>query len=197
MAIFAIATNESGPQNTLGVLTVPVSDSDWIRGQKNAEVVIVNYSDFQCPACAYYYEQVKQLEEEFGGQIAVVYRHFPLEQTHKYARLAARVAEASGRQGKFWEMHDMLFINQQAWSENSDPSILFASYAGALGMDMDKFMKDVNSADIDNKISGDYQGGIGAGIQGTPTFFVNGKQIENPRSYEEFKAIIQLEINSQ
>lgn len=195
LAMVAIVSHQPATQNALKDLITPVSASDYIRGSKDAKVVLVEYSDFQCPACGYYYTQVKQLETDFNGNIAVVYRYFPLEQIHKYARSSARVAEAAGRQGKFWEMHDLLFTNQNAWANSSDAASLFLSYAQSLGLDINKFSADLNSSDIDNKINSDYQDGIKQGIAGTPTFFVNGKQIENPASYDAFKDIIQQELN--
>ncbi|PIR44083.1 disulfide bond formation protein DsbA [Candidatus Wolfebacteria bacterium CG10_big_fil_rev_8_21_14_0_10_31_9] len=195
LAIFAIVTNNSGTQSNPANLITPVSDLDWVRGVKDAKVVLVEYSDFQCPACAYYYFQVKKLETDFNGKLKVVYRYFPLEQIHKYARLSARVAESAGKQGKFWEMHDLLFNNQEAWTNSPDATPLFASYANELNLDMNKFVQDINSFDIDNKINSDYEDGAKQGILGTPTFFVNGKKMGNIGSYEEFKKIIGIEIN--
>ena len=193
--IAVVSYKSGGPQGNSGNLTEPVNSSDWIRGSKDAKVVLVEYSDFQCPACDYFYSQVKQLEKDFDGKIAVVYRYFPLEQVHKNARLSARAAEAAGRQGKFWEMHDLLFENQNAWAESSNAIQAFDSYAQSLGLDMNKFNRDINSSDIDVKINNDYQSGVNSGVQGTPTFFINGKQIENPQSYDAFKSIIEAELN--
>lgn len=195
LAIFAIVTNNSGTQGNPANLITSVSDLDWVRGPKDAKVVLVEYSDFQCPACAYYYSQVKKLEVDFNGKLKVVYRYFPLEQIHKYARLSARVAESAGKQGKFWEMHDLLFNNQDAWTNSPDATPLFASYAQSLNLDINKFVQDVNSSNIDNKINSDYEDGTKQGILGTPTFFINGKQISSPSSYEEFKKIIETEIS--
>ena len=96
------------------LLTSAVSDSDWVKGNRSAPVVLVEYSDFQCPACAASAPLVKQLTEEFGNKIAFVYRHFPLPQ-HKNAYPAAQAAEAAGKQGKFWEMADLIFANQTKW----------------------------------------------------------------------------------
>lgn len=93
-----------------------ISPDDWVQGDRNSKVVLIEYSDFQCPACAAYFPIIKQLNEEFDGKIAFVYRHYPLVNIHPYAEPMARAAEAAGKQGKFWEMYDMIFSKQAEWS---------------------------------------------------------------------------------
>jgi len=182
-------------KSKLGVLLNPVSSGDWSRGDKNAKVTLVEYSDFQCPACGYFYGLVKNLEKDFPKDFAVVYRNYPLEQVHKYALLASQAAGAAGVQGKFWEMHDMIFEKQSEWSVSSDVLGSFVVYAKTLGIDVEKFKTDINSKEVNDKIQGDLADGNNQNIQGTPTFFVNGKQIQNPQNYEEFKKLIDTEIN--
>ncbi len=164
-----------------------LTQTDWISGSENASVTLVEYSDFQCPACGAYYPIVKQLKEIFPTQLRVVYRHFPLTTIHRNAKPAARVAEAAGRQEKFWDMHDLLFERQGNWSTTGNPSGIFASYAKELGLDTDRFTRDLGSSSIDNNITAGINSGTALKVQGTPTFFLNGKQIPNPRSIEEFK----------
>lgn len=171
-------------------LTAMLTESDWIRGNKNAKVIITEYSDFQCPACAAYYELVKQAHKDFGDNLAIVYRHFPLRQIHANAEAAALSAEAAGRQGKFWEMHDMIFESQENWKDEKNAQEIFSEYAGKLDLDAERFKLDLNSKELKQKVEADYQSGIKAGVNHTPTFFLNGKEIQNPRSYEEFKQII-------
>ncbi len=178
-----------------GVLINPVNSNDWVRGNKNAKVVLVEYSDFQCPACAYYSGMVKNLERDFLNDLAVVYRHFPLEQIHKYAKLSAQAAEAAGKQGKFWEMHDVLFEKQSEWSVSDDALQNFISYAQTLGLDINRFQTDLNSKDIEDRIQKNIISAYDQKLAGTPTFFLNGKQIQNPKDYEEFKRLIEGEIN--
>lgn len=165
-------------------------DSDWIKGAPLTEtkVILTEYSDFQCPACAAYYPMIKKLGQEFKN-LSIVYRHFPLPQ-HANAATAAQAAESAGRQGKFWEMHDLLFENQNAWSGSSSAKELFIAYAQSLSLDLEKFKIDFDAPEIKTKIQTDYQSGA-AEIDGTPTFFLNNKKIENPRSYDEFRNIIQ------
>ena len=178
-----------------GVLINPVNSNDWVRGNKNAKVVLVEYSDFQCPACAYYSGMVKNLERDFLNDLAVVYRHFPLEQIHKYAKLSAQAAEAAGKQGKFWEMHDVLFEKQSEWSVSDDALQNFISYAQTLGLDINRFQTDLNSRDVEDRIQKNIISAYDQKLAGTPTFFLNGKQIQNPKDYEEFKRLIEGEIN--
>jgi len=172
-----------------------VTASDWVRGDITAKVTIIEYSDFQCPACGAYYPVIKRLEEKFDSQIAVVYRHFPLTQIHQNAELAATAAEAAGRQGKFWEMHDLLFENQKIWSANSDAKEIFISYAKQLQLNEEQFVSDLGAKDLREKISSSYKEGVSLGITGTPTFFLNGKKLPAPRTYEEFEKIISEKLN--
>lgn len=181
-------------KSKLGALITPANSGDWIKGDKNSKVVLVEYSDFQCPACEYFYGIVKNLEKDFPENFAVVYRNYPLSQ-HKYGELAAKAAEAAGIQGKFWEMHDVLFEKQSEWSESGDALKNFASYAQILGLNADKFNTDINSKEVSDKIQNDLADGNNQNIQGTPTFFINGKEIKSPGNYEEFKAVIEKEIN--
>lgn len=168
-----------------------VSPSDWIKGPLQAKVTLVEYSDFQCPACATYYPVLKQLNKEFEDSMQFVYRYFPLKTIHKNAQVASFAAEASGRQGKFWEMHDLLFDNQKEWSDLANPQEKFLDYAKLLGLDTEKFKNDLESKEVKDKVARDYQNGLSATVNATPTFFLNGQKIISPRSYEEFKSKIE------
>ena len=178
------------PQDSAGQVA-GVATSDWIKGPATATVTLIEYSDLQCPACAFYHPFLKQLSSEYSDRVRIVYRHFPLKQIHKNAEPAARVAEAAGRQGKFWEMQDLLFENQEKWSSEQDPAILFRGYAESLTLDGEKFMSDFAAPEVAAKVQGDYQSGVAAKVQGTPTFFLNGVRIENPRNYDGFKDVIE------
>lgn len=180
----------SRPAVLPGTLADPVTSSDWVRGNRDAPAVLVEYSDLQCPACANYYPLLKRLESEAGDRVAVVYRHFPLIGLHKNAELAARAAEAAGKQGKFWEMHDFLFERQRDWAEAADPRDTFISYAGMLSLDAQKFASDLDADDVKKAVNDDVRGGNRSRVNATPTFFLNGNKISNPRSYDELKAIV-------
>lgn len=171
-----------------------ISSSDWVKGNSESKIVLVEYSDFQCPACGVYHPVVKQLVEEFGSDIAFVYRQFPLRQIHPNADLAARVTESAGVQGKFWEMHDLLFENQQEWSNQKNAVDNFVKYAESLGLESEQFKRDIDSKEVKQKVNEDYNGGVLLKVSGTPTFFLNGKKLQNPRNYGEFKSIIEQAI---
>ena len=180
-------------RNQTASLASTVDENDWFKGGESAPVALVEYSDFQCPACAFYAPLVKDLAEEFGNGLKIVYRHFPLNQIHKNADLAARAAEAAGQQGKFWEMHDLIFDNQKQWSEirKTEAEKIFAGFAEKLGLDAEKFIFDVQSKKVEKAVAEDLASGLASRIQGTPTFFLNNKKIQNPRNYDELRSIIQ------
>lgn len=169
-----------------------ISSSDITIGNKDSKVVLIEYSDFQCPACAYYYPIVKQVVDDFKSQILFSYRFFPLS-SHKYANQASQAAYAAHLQGKFWEMHDLLFDNQQKWSESNEPEKIFLSYAEQLKLDIEKYKKDYSEGSTRKFIENQSNEGIVAGVNSTPTFFLNNKRIQ-PKSYQEFKTLIQNEL---
>ena len=185
------------PKNGTAVSTMQeVSADEWIKGTPDASVTLIEYSDFQCPACRAYQPMVSQLAEEFGDKIAVAYRHFPLRSIHRNAEAAARAAEAAGVQGKFWEMHDALFDGQSTWSALNNPQETFEFYAKDLGLDVERFKADSKSDAVKERVGADYASGVAARISGTPTFFLNGQRIENPAGYEAFKVIVENALKS-
>lgn len=155
-----------------------------------AKVVIEKFSDYQCPACAYYHSFLKQLKQDLGTDVRVDMKHFPLSQ-HPYAQVAARSAEAARVQGKFDEMHDLIFAGQQQWGQGNAEAI-FIGYAESLDLDVEKFTADMNSADMNRIVMANRREGIEIGLSSTPTFVMNGEKIEsNPSSYPEFKALVE------
>lgn len=178
------------PTNTAPIPeTTTVEASDHIKGASESAKLLIEYSDFQCPACKTYQPLVKRLIDEKGDQFAFVYRHFPLEQ-HKNAEEAAWAAEAAAKQGKFWEMHDMFFDRQESWAEVGNPEELFTSYAKELGLNTDQFATDYAGNDVRDKVANDYASGVRANVAATPTFYLNGFKIQ-PRSYDEFVKLIE------
>ncbi len=166
---------------------------DRSEGNASSTVVLIEYSDFQCPACASYYPIVKRVVKDYKDRILFAYRHFPLGQ-HKNANLAARASEAAGKQGKFWEMHDMIFEKQTEWSESGDAKKLFTGYATSLGLNKETFLSDIDSPDIKSKVKDDYDGGFAAGVNATPTFFLNGMKLQNPSNEAGFRTLIDAAI---
>jgi len=188
----------SGSSNSPSAINVPpVSKSDITRGDPKSKITLIEYSDFQCPACAAYYPIVKQLFAEFGDKIYFAYRFFPLTSIHKNAMIASQAAYAAKLQGKFWEMHDMLFETQTSWAESDNAADTFTAYAKKLNLDVNKFQKDMNSDEAKNYVADSQNQASSIGVNSTPTFFVNGRQITNPQSYNDFKKIIQDEINKK
>jgi protein-disulfide isomerase len=159
---------------------------DHVFGKADAAVTFVEYADFQCPACSEYYPIIKKLEEDYGDRMRFVYRNFPIP-GHVNGIPAARAAEAAALQGKFFEMEDKLFTNQKIWSleDAGTLAITLALYAQAIGLDMNKFQADKDSDAVKAKIDKDAQSGVKAGVDATPTFFLNGVQIR-ATSYDEF-----------
>jgi protein-disulfide isomerase len=127
--------------------------------------------------------------KEEGDKVRFVYRHFPLPQ-HGNAIIAAQAAEAAGLQGKFWEMHDLLFTHQNEWETIADPRAKFSSYAQTIGVNTVTFLKDIDSEVVQGRVSQDYKESVKNNLSYTPTFFVNGWRIQNPKTYEAFKKII-------
>lgn len=138
------------------------------------EITLVEFSDFQCPACQFVQTPLKQILTKYNGKIRFVYRDFPLTNIHKNATKAAQAAEAAHQQGKFWEMHDKLFATQAEWSELADPSEKFGVYATELGLEKERFLVDMNSQMTKDIVENDALAATKYQLQGTPTFFVNG-----------------------
>lgn len=183
------------PKEQGALLSNAVSSSDWSNGNKDAKAVLVEYGDFQCPACGAVHPLVKQLENDYKGKMLFVFRHFPLRQIHANADLASRAAQSAGLQGKFWEMYDMIFENQNVWSAQPKATDTFVGYAQKIGLDIERFKKDLDSEEVKKEIDNDYQSGIQSGVNGTPTFFLNGKKIQ-PTSYEDFKSLLDKAVGS-
>jgi len=179
-----------GARSTSSTSTIPaVSSNDHVLGPVSANVVLIEYSDFQCPACAAFEPIVQQVKQQYGDKLALVYREFPLRQTHKYAQLAAQAAEAADKQGKFWQYHEVLFDRQASWPQAMNVKQTFIDYAKELGLDEAKFTADFDSKAVKDRINVDVSSGDAANIPGTPTFFLNGTRI-NPQSYSDFKNAI-------
>ena len=150
-----------------------------VRGNPNAPVTLEEFGDFQCPTCGTYYLDVKKIESEFGDKLKVIFREYPLLPMHEHALMAAQAAEAAGLQGKFWEMHDKLYENQTTWVAAKDLVPVFVDYAKQIGIDPDRFMKDLSAETVATRISQDGIRAHSFGLRGTPSFFVNGKEAKD------------------
>ncbi|HEX8920423.1 MAG TPA: thioredoxin domain-containing protein [Pyrinomonadaceae bacterium] len=152
-----------------------------VRGAANAKVTLEEYGDYQCPPCGLLFHDLKAIEKEYGSQMRFVFRHFPLS-GHIHARTAAHAAEAAGLQGRFWEMHDMIYQNQMSWSSAVDARSFFIQYARDLRLDVDRFTRDMNSPEVAARVTSDYDRGMSLGVTGTPTIYMNG-QLVNSAAY--------------
>jgi protein-disulfide isomerase len=153
------------------------AESPHIRGNPNAPVTLEEYGDFQCPPCGMFAAFAAQLEKEYDSRLRIVFRNFPLKM-HEHAREAALAAEAAGLQGHFWEMHDVLYREQESWSKAPNARELFESYAGTIGLDLNKFRKDMESEETRSRVDADRQRGESLGVQTTPTLFINNQPVD-------------------
>ncbi len=173
----------------------PITSADHIfltstSSDQTRTVTLLEYSDFQCPACHAYYPIIEQVLASSSVPIRFVYRHYPLPQ-HPNAPLAAQASEAAAMQGKFWQMHKMLFENHDQWADVGDPHGTFEGYAQRIGLNVDKFNKDIDSDIVKSLVEKSRSEAQAIKLFQTPSFFVNGKLIENPQGYEKFKAAIE------
>ena len=170
--------------------TVNVSQTDHVRGLPGAKVSVVEFGDFVCPACSAYEPVVEKMLADNVDNVQLVFRHFPLIQIHRNALLGAISAEAAGEQGKFWEMHDILYGRQKEWSEALNARDFIIGYAKELKLDATKFSADLQSSAIEAKVRAEYEEALKLNLQGTPSFFINGKLIDNPASVEAFNKLV-------
>lgn len=184
------------PTETSEILKVNAADNVW--GEENAAITLIEYSDFQCPACAAYYPIIQQLKNDLGDDLRVVYRHFPLRQIHFNAQISAQASQAAALQGQFWPMHNKIFETQTLWSNMTTAKAreTFISYAEELGLETKKFTTDMDSDLVKQKIQVDVDASMVLKLPGTPTFFANGAQLPSPRSYEELLQSLQALIPS-
>lgn len=174
------------PAPTLGKpVDIKVASSDHIRGDKDAPITIVEYSDFQCPYCSRFHDTMLQVMENYPDDVRWVYKHFPLDSIHPQARKAAEASECAGEQNKFWEYTDKLFENQS--SLNTD---YFGKAAKELNLDTNKFNSCLSSGKYASKVNSDSREGQQAGVTGTPGSFINGQALKGARPYSELAAMI-------
>jgi protein-disulfide isomerase len=162
-----------------------VAGTKHIKGSPEATVQLVEYSDFQCPACAAFQPVINDVLETFGDQMSFEYKHFPLTAIHPVAEPAARAAEAAGQQGKFFEFHDKLFENQETWSRSPNPTAFFMRYAEEVGIDVNQFRRQLRSSILRDEVRADATEARSLELTGTPTFFLNGQRMQI-ETYQDF-----------
>ncbi len=177
----------TGPAVKKSTITSKAGE-DPSAGSADAKVKMVIFSDFQCPFCSRVVPTVKQIEEAYGDQVQITFRNFPLS-FHQFAQKAAEAGECANVQGKFWEMHDKMFENQNALTVEH-----LKSYAGQLGLDQAKFDACLDNGDMTAEVNRDFQDGTGLGVQGTPAFIINGELVSGALPFDQFKAVIDKKL---
>ena len=170
-------------------LKPPVNTQDHMRGDPKSGVILVEYGDFQCPHCGAAYPIVKQIEKKYSGNLAFVFRQFPLSESHPFAMAAAVASEAAAIQGKFWEMHALLFEYQ---SRLNAATILH--HAKTLELDMARFEKDIRDSTLLKKVEASFESGIVSGVNGTPSFFINGTKYNGSYDFNSISEAIAVEL---
>ena len=159
----------------MSTLNPPVSERDHIAGPNDTPVTLVEYGDYECPYCGMAYPIVKAAQQRLGDHVRFVFRNFPLKEIHPHAQHAAEAAESAGAQGRFWEMHDALFEHQHAL-EDTD----LAAYAKAIGVNAERLAEDLVNRTYATRVREDFRSGVRSGVNGTPTFFINGERYNGP-----------------
>jgi len=169
-----------------GTLTMPVSDRDHIQGPASAPVTLVEYGDYECPYCGAAYPIVKEVQRRLGDRLRLVFRNFPLTNAHPHAAHAAEAAEAAGAQGKFWEMHDYLYEHQRRLTDRD-----VEAHALAVGLDVERFNREMTEETHLERVREDFMSGVRSGVNGTPTFFINGRRHDDSYDLETLVAAIE------
>jgi protein-disulfide isomerase len=176
---------------------VPGAEPAHTLGPASAPVHIEEFGDFECPPCGLFHPILDQMRGEFGDKLHITFREFPLVPTHQHALAAASAAEAAGLQGKFWEMHKLLYERQAAWKTQFDVRGVFEGYAKEIGLDVDRYNRDVGSELVQQRIFQDGKRGHSLGVKGTPTVFMNGREVPfESLPAEKFRVVIQKEIET-
>src|SRR3954452_7814182 len=176
---------------------VPGAEPAHVLGPATAPVHLEEFGDFECPPCGMFHPILQQMHAEFGDKLAITFREFPLVPTHQHALAAASAAEAAGLQGKFWEMHDLLYEHQNDWKKEFDVRPIFEGYAKQIGIDVERYNRDMNGELVAQRIFADGKRGHSLGVKGTPTVFINGREVpfENLPA-EKLRVVIQNELRS-
>lgn len=192
--------SSNAPTRPAALTGVPGAEPANTLGAPNARVQLEEFGDFQCPPCAMFHPILKQMHQEFGDKIFITFRNYPLVPPHNNAVPAASAAEAAGLQGKakFWEMHALIYEHQNDWKNLPDTRPLFESYAKQIGLDVERFKRDMVSEQVAQRIFLDGKRGRSLGVRGTPTVFLNGREVpfETLMAPEQLRGVIQNELNS-
>ena len=190
--------SQASPAQPQPVVTgVPGAEPAHVLGPANAPVRLEEFGDFECPPCGMFHPILEQMHTEFGDKLQITFREFPLVPTHQHALAAASAAEAAGLQNKFWEMHDMIYDHQNDWKKEFDVRSIFEGYAKQIGIDVERYKRDVNGDLVAQRIFQDGKRGHSLGVKGTPTVFINGREVsfENLPA-DKLRVVIQNELRN-
>ena len=199
-AVEPIAANRTSPTASPALVTVGVAGAEpaHVQGPTNAPVHLEEFGDFECPPCGLLHPILGQMHAEFGDNLKITFREFPLVPAHQHAMAAASAAEAAGLQGKFWEMHKLLYDNQKTWHEQFDVRPTFEGYAKQIGLDVPRFQQDINGEAVAQRIFLDGKRGHSLGVKGTPTVFLNGREVPfESLPAEKLRVLIQEELRGR
>ena len=175
----------------MATLKVPVTTEDHAQGPASADVTLVEYGDYECPYCGQAYPIVQEVQKQFGKRLRLVFRNFPLSEMHPHAEAAAEVAEFAGAQGKFWEMHDKLYENQARLGEE-----LYFDLADKLKLSSTALRQALEQRTFEARVRADFKGGVRSGVNGTPTFFINGHRHDGSFDFETLVSAIHQAIGT-
>jgi protein-disulfide isomerase len=167
------------------------NDTDHCKGSIKSPVQLLEFGDFQCPHCGAAFPILKKIEKVFGSRLLFIFRHFPLSESHPYAKIAAISSEATARQGKFWEMFDLIFENQSKLNAN-----MLISLAKILHLNVKKFEFDQEDPELAEKVENDFESGIISGVNGTPSFFINNEKYNGPYTFESLSMALDQAIRA-
>src|SRR5215213_3497948 len=197
------ASGSPAPQGSPGtqqkpvVEGVPGAEPAHVLGPANAPVRLEEFGDFECPPCGLFHPILEKMHAEFGDQLQITFREFPLQQLHQHALAAASAAEAAGLQGKFWEMHDLLYERQNEWKKEFNVRPIFEGYAKQIGLDVERYTRDLSSDLVAQRIFQDGKRGHSLGVSGTPSVFINGRELSpDNMPAEKLRIVIQNELRS-
>lgn len=183
--------------NDTVVTGVAGAEPPHILGPNSAPARLEEFGDFECPPCGLFHPVLVQMHKEFGDKLQITFREFPLAPAHQHAIAAASAAEAAGLQGKFWEMHDLLYENQKAWHEAFDVRPIFEGFAKQIGLDMNRYQNDLNGDQVAQRILNDGKRGHSMGVKGTPTVFLNGREVPfESLPADKLRVLINLEVTN-
>ena len=191
------ATTASNQPQPAPIQGVPGAEPAYTLGPANAPAHLEEFGDYQCPPCGLFHPILQQMHKEFGDKLHITFREFPLTPGHQHALAAASAAEAAGLQGRFWEMHDVIYEHQNDWKDKFDVRPIFEGYAANIGLDLEKYKRDVGSEQVAQRIFLDGKRGHSMGVKGTPTVFLNGREVPfESLPADSLRLLIQHEINN-